>query len=172
MRNLFSILTIFISIASYGYTIDDYLIRICEDKNCEFGTPSGYININGDTIIPINQFYYCFTDTLKDFAIVLDKKKICKAIDKSGNTLYEVKWYDNGPDYISEGLFRIIVEGKTGYANERGEIVIEPQYACTNPFVNGKARVSFECELVDDEEHKIMKSENWFYIDKEGKKIE
>lgn len=163
---------LFASILAFGQTNDDQLIRICEDEFCELGTPSGYVNTRGDTIIQIGRFYYCYTDTITDYGIVLDKNGVCKAIDKSGNYLYDVKWYDNGPDYPSEGLFRIIIDGKTGYANGKGKIIIEPQFACTNPFKNGKAKVTYECDLVDDGEHKIMKSDSWFYIDKTGHKID
>ena len=49
--------------------------------------------------------------------------------------------YDNGPDYLSEGLMRIQdSSGKIGYADEKGEIVISPQFAFGYPFKNGHAR--------------------------------
>jgi len=158
--------------ASNGQSIDNFLFRICEDENCELGTPTGYVDSKGDTIIPLSYYYYCYTDTLKNFAVVLDKNGICKAIDKTGNILYEVKWFDNGPDYLSDGLFQIIIDGKTGYANKKGEVVINPAYSCTTPFKNGKAKVSYDCELVEEGEFTRMKSEGWFFIDKKGNKIE
>lgn len=157
---------------SLGLGKENYLTRICEDKICEIGTPCGYINSKGDVIIPIGQFYSCYSDTITDFGIVLDKNSVYKAIDNTGQYLYDVKQYDNGPDAISEGLFRIIINGKTGYANEQGEVIIEPKYACTTPFENGQAKVSNKCDFVDDGEYKIMKSENWFYINKKGEKID
>ncbi len=168
---LFNII-LFISITGIVQARDDYLIRICEDESCELGTPSGYVNTKGDTIIPIGQFYYCYADTIKNFGFVLDTNRVCKAIDKNGKYLFDVKWYDNGPDYFSDGLFRIIINEKIGYANEKGEVIIEPQFACTTPFENGKAKVTYDCNLVNDGEYKIMESDNWFYIDKKGNKIE
>ncbi len=172
MKNIIVNIILFFSLSGFSQNSDEFLIRICEDEICELGTPSGYINIKGDTIVPVGRFYYCYTDTIRYFGIVLDTDGTCIAIDKNGNYLYEVKWFDNGPDYLREGLFRIVINGKTGYANEKGEIIIEPQFACTTPFKNGKAKVTYECELVEDGEHKTMKSHSWFYIDKAGNKIE
>ena len=81
---------------------------------------------------------------------------------------FEIFKYDNGPDYFSEGLIRIIKDGKIGYANELGKIVIDPQYDCAWPFANGKASVSNNCSIEMEGEHKIWISENWINIDKKG----
>ena len=150
----------------------EYLIRICPEPPCDFGARSGYINQRGEIIVPMDRYYYCYTDTIKSFGIVLDHQGTCKAIDKSGNVLYQVFWYDNGPDEISEGLFRIIIDGKIGYADEQGEIIIPPRFKCTTPFGNGKAKVAYNCELVAEGEHSGMQSDAWFYIDKKGNKTE
>ena len=39
-------------------------------------------------------------------------------MDSKKKVLYEIFPYDNGPDYPSEGLFRIVQNGKIGYAHE------------------------------------------------------
>ncbi len=173
MKYLLSALYSFsISLASCQVEPSNYLIKIYEGEFDEIGVRSGYVNQTGDTIIPLGKFYYCYTDTLKNFAIVLDHNGICLAIDKNEKIVFQVQWYDNGPDPISDGLFRIIIDGKTGYSNENGEIVIEPKFDCTNPFVNGKAKVAYTCELIADGEHTRMKSNEWFYINKKGNRIE
>ena len=59
------------------------------------------------------------------------------AIDSNGNFLFEVFPYDNGPDYPSDGLIRILEKGQVGYANLAGEIVIDPRFECAYPFENG-----------------------------------
>ena len=80
--------------------------------------------------------------------------------------------FDNGPDYASEGLFRIIQNNKIGYADSAtGKVIIKPQFGCAFPFDNGFAKVSFNCATHSDGEHKIWTSDNWFYIDKKGKKV-
>jgi hypothetical protein len=148
----------------------DYLIKVINGQNDEVGTPTGYINIKGDTIIPIGQYYYCYTDTLKYFGVVVQKDGKLIGINKAGKELFEVFWYDNGPDYLADGLFRIIKNGKIGYADERGLIVIKPKFDCAYPFENGKAKVSFHCATISSGEYKFWESNSWFYIDKTGKK--
>ncbi len=150
----------------------DFLVRICETIDCEPGSSCGYVNSKGDTVVPIGQFHSCYTDTIRKFGFVLDTNGVCKAISNTGKYLYNVKWYDNGPDAISEGLFRIVIAGKTGYANESGDIVIAPRYACSTPFKGGKAKVSYHCTLTRDGEYISMESEGWFYIDKMGRPVE
>ncbi len=151
---------------------DQYLTRFCSEEPCELGTPSGYVNAFGDTIIPYGRYNYCYTDTIRNFGIVLDSNGTCLAIDVEGNYLYDVKWFDNGPDHIVEGLFRVILNDQIGYADAQGNIVIAPQYTCAEPFNQGRAKVTYSCELIDDGEYQTMKSASWFYIDHTGNKIE
>ena len=152
----------------------DPLFRVSTSEFYELGIPSGYINQIGDTIILIGKYFYCFLDTVTYFAIVGDTGKInldVYAIDRNENRLYEVYWVDNGPDYIKDGLFRIVRDEKIGYANAKGEIVIQPQFDCAGSFKNGMAKVAYDCTSIKDFEYPVMKSESWFYIDKTGKRI-
>lgn len=91
-------------------------------------------------------------------------------IDDKKTTLYEVFIYDNGPDYASEGLIRVVKNGKIGYADAKTyAIVITPQYDCAFPFENGKAKVSNKCKTVKDGEHSVWTSDAWQFVDKKGK---
>ena len=90
--------------------------------------------------------------------------------DSNKKVLYDIFPYDNGPDYTSDGLFRIVKDGKIGYADEHSyAIVIPPQFDCAFPFENGKAKVSNKCQTVKDGEHSIWESDAWQYLDKKGK---
>lgn len=90
-------------------------------------------------------------------------------MDSQQTALYEVFLYDNGPDYASEGLIRVVKNGKIGYADaETFVIVIEPQFDCAFPFENGKARVSNKCQTVKDGEHSVWESDAWQYVNKQG----
>ena len=113
----------------------------------------------------------CLTDTFHTHAVVLlpsDAKWV--VIDRQEKVLYEVFPYDNGPDYPSEGLFRIVQDGKIGYADATTyAIVIERQFDCAFPFENGKAKVSNECQTVKDGEHSVWESDPWQYVDQRGK---
>lgn len=150
---------------------DDYLLKVFEGEFDEPGVESGYVNLAGDTVVPVGKYHYCYTDTLRIFAIVLKKEGGFAAIDRNDSELFEVFGYDNGPDHIVEGLFRIIKNGNIGYANKEGEIVIKPQFDCAFPFKNGKAKVSYDCSTVPEGEYSSWESESWFYINKTGKKI-
>lgn len=84
--------------------------------------------------------------------------------------------YDNGPDYLSEGLMRIQdSNGKIGYADEKGEVVIPPQFAFGHPFKNGQAKVTMhgheEVVAGSNREIHVWQSEQWFCINKTGRRV-
>jgi predicted alpha/beta superfamily hydrolase len=90
-------------------------------------------------------------------------------VDGQKKALYEVFIYDNGPDYPSEGLIRVVKNGKIGYADAQTyAIVIAPQFDCAFPFENGKAKVSNKCKTVKEGEHSMWESDAWQYVDKSG----
>lgn len=171
-RKLFILfLNLTITISGFSQLKDDYLIKVFKGKYDEVGVESGYMNLKGDTVIPFGKYYYCYTDTLKNFAIVLKKKGPLIGIDRNENELFEVYWSDNGPDHVAEGLFRIKKDGKIGYSDTNGKIVIKPQFDCAFPFEKGKAKVSNDCKTVPDGEYSRWISENWKYIDSNGQTI-
>ncbi len=132
----------------------------------------GYKNQNGDTIIELGKYNFCFTDTFKTYAIVADKNFGFVAIDRRQNILYKVFPFDNGPDYAVDGLFRIMTNNKVGYADEAtGKVIIKPQFDCAFPFENGIAKVGLNCTTHSDGEHSYWTSDNWFYINKKGRKV-
>lgn len=139
----------------------------------EYGTACGYTNKAGDTVIQAGEFYMCFSTIFPTFAYVLDKRfgDEMVAVNRNKELIFEAYIFDNGPDYINEGLFRIKRNGKIGYADPTGKVIIPAIYSCADPFENGKARVALDCETISDGEHSTSESEHWFYIDKTGKKI-
>ncbi|MFK7926464.1 MAG: WG repeat-containing protein [Bacteroidia bacterium] len=165
-----SILLIFLLI-SCSPKQEKYLIKVSGIENNETSESSGYINLKGDTVIPIGYYISCLTDTIKHIGYVVTEEHRFMAINQNGEQLFEVYQYDNGPDYLSDGLFRIIENNKIGYADKWGEIIIEPQFECATPFENGESKVAYECQLIADGEHSLMESDNWIYIDKKGKEI-
>lgn len=81
--------------------------------------------------------------------------------------------YDNGPDIPSEGLVRVLDgEGRLGYADTSGRVVIAPRFAFGYPFWEGRALVTFEGreEAVPGSggELHVWKSPAWFCIDTSG----
>jgi hypothetical protein len=137
----------------------------------ELGVPFAFVNKRNDTIIPTGKFFATWTDTLKTFAIVSKNSEMI-GIDRNENLLFSVFSFDNGPDYIVEGLFRVIRNGKIGYANKHGEVVIPCQFDCAYYFENGKAKVSNNCKTIKEGDFHRWLSDDWYYIDKQGNRID
>jgi hypothetical protein len=145
------------------------------DEDSGYGSSYAYVNKQGDTIIPTGEFDNCFTDTFATFAYIYNEKfkdQGIVAINRNKEPIFEAFLFDNGPDYISDGLFRIKRNGKIGFADLTGKVVIDAKYSCAFPFENGKAKVALSCKTIEDgEEHSSWESDQWFYIDKQGNKI-
>ena len=132
----------------------------------------GYKNQQGAIIIPQGKYEFCFTDTFKTYAIVSMPGVGLVAIDRKEKVLFKVFSFDNGPDYPSEGLFRIIENNKIGFADAAsGVVLIKPQFDCAFPFEEGKAKVSKNCKIHAEGEHSEWQSDDWFFIDKTGKQV-
>lgn len=173
MKKLISVIAIVCLMASCTSKNDYYLVKFKSVNSDDQLESSGYKNSKGDIIIPVEKYDYCFTDTIRDLGMVVEKKTgRILAIDGNANELFEVFRYDNGPDYEKNGVFRIIKNRKIGYANAKGEVVIEPQFDCAYPFEGAFAKVSNACEIVLDGDYSVWKSDDWYRINKEGKRAE
>ncbi|MCX6150582.1 MAG: WG repeat-containing protein [Ignavibacteriales bacterium] len=155
----------------------DYLVSFSDDGLFSPGKSCGYRNSKGEISIPQGKYNYCFTDTFRNFAFVSDDKltnsKVV-AIDRNENILFDVYMFDNGPDWLVDGLFRVVRNGKIGYANNNGIIIIEPKYECAEQFEKGIARVALNCTLKKDRydpEHYEMEGGAWSNIDKKGDEV-
>ncbi|HRP70347.1 MAG TPA: WG repeat-containing protein, partial [Turneriella sp.] len=95
------------------------------------------------------------------------------AINKKNKVLYHPYIYDNGPDYVKEGLLRFVENGKMGFVDERGKKIIHAQFDFVAPFESGKAKYCIGCQKIQDGEHSRIdeKTGTWGYIDKKGKRI-
>lgn len=140
----------------------------------DFQSPTGYMNTAGDTIIPIDKYKFCYSPAFIYFAVVVTHDSRTIAIDTNGQELFEIYLFDNMPDneysqnYGDGELFRIIIDGLIGFANFKGEIVIQPQFQCADYFRDGKCRVAKKCRLILEGEHKRMESGRAYYIDVKG----
>ena len=156
------------------FTPEDTLFRVPMEEYA-IGEDFCYTNQKGDTVIPFGRYYAGYFDTITTYGIMIERSNDSWelfGIDQKGQRLYEVFWFDNGPDYIEDGLFRIERNGKIGYADTRGKIVIEPQYQCAYPFSEGRAQVTYDCEITTEFEFTVWKSDSWFRINKKGQKTE
>lgn len=124
-----------------------------------------YKNSDGKTIVKSKKYTIAFTDTITSIGFVGNRKGKIIGIDNHGKELFEVYKIDNGPDCVSDGLFRIIGKnGKVGFADTCGVIVIPPVFSYATPFLDGEAKVTFEGEEQKQGEYQYWESNQWFLI--------
>ena len=159
MKTNIIITTLLLFISMNIYAQDDKLYIYYYPNFEDVDATLGYVDSSGKVIIPAGKYPYLFTDVFDKIAFVLLKdKKGVYAIDRSEKVLFQVCSFELGPDIISNGLFRIIENGKIGFANMNGKIVIKPNWGFIFPFQeNGLA---IFCE-----------KGNWIWIDKEHRKF-
>ena len=120
------------------------------------------------------------------FAVVAKKgseNRGWPAIDAKENILFHVyntSFGEPSPDYLIENKIRIIDENeKIGFANEKGEIIIKPQFEIVTSFHNGYAIIAEKCKKIswgnhehnDGCNHYSIECERHGYIDEKGKII-
>ena len=113
----------------------DYLLQY--EVKQDIGSLYGYKSKNGKVAIKA-QYNATYTDTLYKMAIVLKDWKWV-GVDRRGAVILVPFIYDNGPDYVAEGLFRFVEKEKIGFANLDGQKVIPAQFSFVTPFANGLA---------------------------------
>ena len=59
-------------------------------------------------------------------------------ISKDGKLKFESVFFDNGHDYYVKGLARFIRNGKVGFHDKLGNVIIEPKYDYAGPFPEDK----------------------------------
>lgn len=133
----------------------------------------GYTNAKGDTVIDC-VYPLVYTDIITHIGFVADSTGHIKCFNHKGTYLFEVFKYDNGPDYPSEGLFRIVgKDGLIGFADTKGNLVIPPRYKFAYPFTNGKAKVTDTGTLMIDSQdidrHEYWQSDKWYFISRKKK---
>ena len=153
------------------------LKAVTNEKYLQYGVKVAFVNENNDTIIPFGKYAYYGTDTLEFYANVIEYPNDSAygrqiAIDRNQNILFDLVMFDNGPEPFNENLTRVLRNGKMGYANKFGQIIIPCEYDYAKWFENGKAEVTYNAkEYFDLDDHKRVESDEWFVIDKKGNKI-
>ncbi len=101
-------------------------------------------------------FQYCLRKLPNKGLVVVDKK---------GDEVYQLYYFDNWPDEPQEGLYRFRKGNKIGFADEvTGKIVFDAIYDCAYPFKGGKAKVGIGCETQTDGEHSWWTGGKWTTI--------
>ncbi len=93
--------------------------------------------------------------------------------DKNGNFLYRPFFYDNGADYFSEGVRRFVKNGKVGFVDRNGSVVITPQFDFASPFNFGYSAFCNGCDWEKTEdEHRSIVGGTWGVINYKGKVVQ
>jgi len=153
------------------------LKAVTDEEYLQYGVRVAFVNKKNDTIIPFGKYAYYGTDTLEFYANVIEHANDSTygrqvAIDRNQNILFDIVMFDNGPEPFNDGLTRVLRNNKMGYSNKFGQIVIPCEYDYAKWFENGKAEVTYNAkEYLDLDEHRRVESDEWFEIDKKGKKL-
>lgn len=134
------------NIASRGTTVTNCLFAYIDSSSGVELT--GYKSLNGDVVIPAK--YFDGSDTLCQMALVLDAKLGFVGIDQHDSIILVPFIFDNGPDYVEEGLFRFVEKEKIGFANLDGQKIIPAKYDFATPFVDGISTYSIGGERMYD----------------------
>ncbi|KAF0249676.1 MAG: KWG repeat protein [bacterium] len=112
----------------------------------------GYIDKSGQ--IAIEPKYLAAQPFSENIAFVRTSKHI-KAIDSTGNTIFNLPLNSSFPGLYSEDLAPMLVDGKYGFIDKKGKVVIDFQFDFARSFSDGLALVKLE--------------DYYGFIDKEGK---
>lgn len=106
----------------------------------------GYKNLAGEVVIPA-RFAFAYEFGKDGLAAAVERpaspggRARFVFLDPSGAVLAQAYSFDNGPDYFQEGLARVVADGKVGFIDRGGAIVIPPQFADASGFCHGRATV-------------------------------
>lgn len=148
------------------------------------------LDMKGDTVRKLNpeKYFFILNDTIENLIVVAPRERNDKhlfwAIDLNENFLFPVYNRTIGePDHdeISDGMIRTVDDnGKIGYANKVGKIVIKPQFEAASPFYKNYAIIGKTCKNVPalgahpggECQHLHRECKEYGYIDKAGKVLE
>lgn len=108
------------------------------------------------------KYYMCFNEGQPGYFAVfaMDNASGWVAINANEEVLFEVfntSYGEPSPDELVENKIRIVDEhDKIGYADEKGNIIIKPQFEMASTFYKGKAIIAENCEKIpwDKEQEK------------------
>jgi hypothetical protein len=176
MKFLILCLIWFCTTASFAQRPGDLFYFLSKDSL--IGVKDG----TGKIIIPAvhqdiynHDFNLPITDELINLWPVNDKEKTKNSFgvyyNRKGVLLLRPYAYDNGPDYLQEGLFRFVENNKVGFANRFGVKQIQAQFDFAEPFTLGTSFFCNGCyfDLKKDPEHPPLVGGEYGFIDKNGK---
>ena len=92
-------------------------------------------------------------------------------INRDEEVLFQLMQHGREPDFPREGVFRIVVDDKIGFANLDGEIVVPPVYDMVLPFNEGVAAYCENCGTDRSGLSAKWSNGTWGFIDKTGEVV-
>ncbi|PSK91112.1 WG repeat-containing protein [Taibaiella chishuiensis] len=133
MNRFFALVFLLLPVACLAQRPADYWVAYTDTSS---GDPlTGYKSLDGN--IAIAAKYLWASDTFYTMAIVFDQGWI--GINRKQEIILRPFIFDNGPDYVVEGLFRFVEGEKMGFADPDGHKVIPARYDFVTPFEEGLA---------------------------------
>jgi hypothetical protein len=102
-----------------------------------------------------------------DVATVFEQGK-WRCVARGGQRLATLLTFDNGPDYVRDGLMRYVDGTKIGFVDEACRIRIRAVWDFAFSFSEGLAVVCQGCRSEPVGEHSVSVGGQWGYIDKRG----
>lgn len=143
-------------------TSSDGLLPVVK-KDEEGNTKTGYINKKGDVIIELK--YTNAWGFKNGRALVKANEGKYSIIDKEGNEIVELSYENIVPDEDNETFMFIDDNNLYGYLNDKGEVIIEPEYSRAFPFEDGVAIVSPSDVEEENKKWGVIDKDNNYVID-------
>lgn len=183
MKHLLILFLLFINLSVEGQT----KFKLVENETESWRSIYSLVDENNKTLKVLDsaKYYVALNGFDYGYFAILGKKGSpgWSAIDANENILFQVyntSFGEPSPDYLIENKIRIIDEnGKIGFANDKGKIIIKPQFEIVTSFHNGFAIIAEKCKKIpwgnhehdDGCKHYSIECEKHGYIDEKGKVI-
>lgn len=172
---MYKILLALLFIVSVQVPAESHSLKEFQDKKTQL---YGFKNYKGKVVIK-PQFQMVLTPSnTAELLIPVLKDGHWYRMDEKGDLKFEAFFYDNGPDYYEHGLTRFVKDGKVGFHNRSGYIMIEPIYDFASPFnEQGYSKVCLGCRTKQEsvgegaDAHQVLEGGAWGMIDLNGKTV-
>ena len=135
MKTILTLTLLFLSMLTFGQKKRSKDCLVAYTDTTSGKDLIGYKSLRGEIIIKAK--YQDGSDKLCGMAIVLNSEFEFVGINKNDSIILKPYIYDNGPDYLEEGLFRFVEQGKIGFVNLEGQKIIKAKYDFATPFSDG-----------------------------------
>lgn len=115
-------------------------VALVADENWNYG----YINKKGETVIP---FLYSSLGEYGDLILAVRGRYPpfkYSFIDRNGKTVLDLKGFQNAGEFSEDGLAQVAKNGKIGYIDKTGKLVIPCKFTIGGKFSEGLAYASLE----------------------------